>query len=104
MGQMIEYQMGGALVRAYPEMPIAASVVPEVSMGQARLALHDIGKLQDVDAVLATMPEPARTRAKIEWDFRPTVRRDSQLVEQLGAAIGLTADQLDELFTHAATL
>ncbi|UZV40224.1 hypothetical protein Acica_19 [Acidovorax phage Acica] len=104
MEELIEYQMGGTLVRAYPERPVASSAPPEVTMGQARLALHDIGKLQAVEAVLASMPEPARTRAKIEWDYRPTVRRDSQLVAQLGAAIGLSGEQLDELFTHAATL
>lgn len=86
-----------------PPAPVVR-VPEEVTMGQARLALHDIGKLQAVEAVLAGMPEPERTRAKIEWDYRPTVRRDSQLVAQLGAAIGLTRRELDDIFTHAAEL
>ncbi|ATG93084.1 hypothetical protein CQB05_02680 [Paracidovorax citrulli] len=86
-----------------PPAPVVR-VPEEVTMGQARLALLDIGKLQAVEAVLAGMPEPERTRAKIEWDYRPTVRRDSQLVAQLGAAIGLTRRELDDIFTHAAGL
>jgi hypothetical protein len=86
-----------------PPAPVVR-VPEEVTMGQARLALHDMGKLQAVEAALASMPEPARTRAKIEWDYRPTVRRDSPLVLQLGGALGLDAAALDDLFTHAATL
>jgi hypothetical protein len=87
-----------------PYEPPPKRAPDEVTMGQARLALHDMGKLEAVEAALAGMPEPARTRAKIEWDYRPTVRRDSPLVAQLGAALGLDAGGLDALFTHAATL
>ncbi|GKT21638.1 hypothetical protein [Acidovorax sp. SUPP3334] len=79
-------------------------VPDEVNMGQARLALFDLGKLATVEAALNAMPDPGRTRARIEWDFRPTVRRDSPLVAQLGGALGLDASALDELFIHAATL
>lgn len=87
-----------------PYTPPPGRPPDEVTMGQARLALHDMGRLQAVEAALAAMPEPARKRARIEWDYRPTVRRDSPLVVQLGAALGLDSAALDDLFTHAAAL
>jgi len=83
-----------------PPAPVVR-VPEEVSMGQARLALYEHDKLAAVEALLNAMSEPARTRARIEWDYRPTVRRDSPLVAQLGAALDL---DLDDLFIHAATL
>lgn len=63
-----------------------------------------MGRLRNVEAALAAMPEPARMRAKIEWDCRSTVRRDSPLLAQLGAAMALDSAALDELFIHAAAL
>lgn len=87
-----------------PPPPPPARVPDEVSMGQARLALHDMGKTAAVEAALNALPEPDRARARIEWDFRPSVRRDSPLVAQLGAALGLDTAALDSLFIHAATL
>jgi hypothetical protein len=51
-----------------------------------------------------TMPEPDRTAARIEWDFSNEVQRYKGLVENLGAAIGLTPEATDELFRLAATL
>lgn len=86
-----------------PPMPVVR-VPEEISMGQARLALFDLGMLATVETALNAMAEPARSRSRIEWDFRPTVRRDSPLVAQLGGALGLDASALDALFIHAATL
>ncbi|MDA8444767.1 hypothetical protein [Paracidovorax valerianellae] len=84
-----------------PYTPPPEPVPQEVSMGQARLALNDIGKTQAVEAAIASLPEPEQTRARIEWEWRPTVRRDSPLVAMLAIALDL---DLDALFIRAATL
>ena len=78
------------------------NIVPQsVSMGQARLAVFDLGKLDDVMFILNSLPEPQKQRALIEWEYRPTVDRNSPLVLQLGLALDL---DLDALFTTAAAL
>lgn len=50
------------------------------------------------------MPSPQREAAQIEWEFRSTVRRGSDLVLAMAAALQLTDRQVDDLFTLAATL
>jgi len=75
-----------------------------VSMRQARLALLQAGKLQDVDAAIAALPSPDKEQAQIEWEYAAEVKRDSALVAQLAPALGLDAAALDALFITAATL
>lgn len=101
-------EVGAAVIHeAAPSEALAPGgpAVPQsVSMGQAQLALHDAGLLVHVEAAIEALPEPARTRARIEWTKRPTVERNSPLVAQLGAAVGLNDAVLDALFIAAAKL
>lgn len=93
-------------VAAYVAPPPPPVVIPaEVTMRQARLALLGIDKLDDVDAALASIADPAqRKAAQIEWEYSSTVKRDSAWVQQLAPALGLDAAALDALFTAAAAL
>lgn len=84
--------------------PAPAVVVPaEVTMRQARLALLGAGLLDDIETAINAMSEPAKSAARIEWDYSNTLRRDHPLVATLGAGLGLTGEQLDALFRAAAT-
>lgn len=79
--------------------------VPQsISMRQARLALLGIGKLNDVEALIEAMPERERAVVRIEWEYSNEVWRHKQLVESLGAALGLDCVALDALFVEAAGL
>ena len=79
----------------------AKPVVPqEVSMVQARLALVKAGLYDKVNSTIASFP--ASDTIHIEWEFRTSVRRDSQLVASLAPTLGLSDAQLDQLFTLAA--
>lgn len=80
--------------------PPSAPVVAVVEMRQARLALHRAGLLTAVNAAVAA----AGGEAQIEWEFAQTVRRDHVLVQTLGASLGLTEQQLDDLFVAAAAI
>lgn len=75
-----------------------------VSMRQARLALLQNGLLTQVDATIATMPGVEGEAARIEWEYATEVRRDSALTTGLAGALALSEQQLNELFTLAATL
>lgn len=92
----------------YSDEPIEivpSVVVPEsVTMRQARLALHAAGLLTQVEAAINALPEPSRTEARIEWDHSREVFRNRDFVLMLGASLGLTSEQMDELFITAATL
>jgi hypothetical protein len=82
-----------------PADPPPPIVITSVTMRQARLALHRAGLLAQVDAAIASDVE-----AQIEWEYAQTVERHSPLVQNLAAGLGLTEQQLDDLFAQAAAL
>lgn len=75
-----------------------------VTMRQARLALLQQGLLYQVQTAIDSLPSPQKEAAQIEWDYSSEVHRDKPFVQLLGAALGLTEEQLDNLFTLASTL
>jgi len=80
-----------------------AALVPRaVPMRQARLALHAAGQLAAVEAAINALSEPARTAARIEWDYSSEVQRHHGLVAALAPALGLSDEQVDALFVAAA--
>lgn len=85
--------------------PTASPVVPrEVTMRQARQALILAGLDEAVEANLAAMPGTPGKLARAEWERSQTVQRTRPLVLQMGAALGLTSAQLDQLFITASQL
>jgi len=81
------------------------TIVPNVvTMRQARLVLFGAGLLPQVEAAIDALTEPARTAARIEWDYSSEVHRNKPFVQALATAIGLTGAQLDALFIQAAAL
>lgn len=84
--------------------PKPVPVPQSVTMRQARLALHAAGLLSGVDAAIASLSEPAKTAAQIEWEYASAVERNAGLVPAMAAALGMTDAQIDDLFITAATL
>lgn len=81
--------------------------LPALSARQLRLALLRLGLTgAQVEAQIAAMPgtDADREAALIEWEYATTYQRDHQLVVALGAALGLTAAQIDAAWREAATL
>lgn len=89
----------GALDAEPPPPP--PPIPSRVTMRQARLALLGEGLLAQVDAAVASVPGAAGDAARIEWEYALSVERNSPLVASLTSALGLTAEQLDALFTTA---
>lgn len=83
--------------------PVAAPA--SVTMRQARAALIEADLFDAVEAAIAAIPDAkARRMARNDWEFAATVDRDWPLLTQLAAALGLSDDDVRELFTLAATL
>lgn len=75
-----------------------------VSMRQCRLALLADGTLANVDVAIASLPEPDKSAAQVEWEYAATVQRTSPFVASLGMAIGYDDAKMDALFEAAADL
>ena len=85
-----------------PQEPI--NPVPQiVSMRQARLALLEVGLLNNVDQIISLLPEPMQSEAKIEWEYAAEVRRDWPSLNQIAQYLNLTSEYVDDLFILAAT-
>lgn len=87
-----------------PAIPSAPNIPREVTMRQARLALHAAGKLSLVESAIEALPEPPKTAARIEWEYSNTVQRHNGFVSQIAPLIGMTESEIDSLFIQAATL
>lgn len=81
-----------------------ATIPQEITMRQARLALLDIGLLVNVQTAINTLPEPDKTKAQIEWEYSNALQRDNPFVTTLGTALGLSSDDIDNLFITASGL
>jgi hypothetical protein len=87
-----------------PADPVAPVVPVSVTMRQARLALLQQELLTQVNDAVASMPGAQGEAVRIEWEFSSTVERNRPLVQALAASLGLTSQELDDLFILAATL
>ena len=76
----------------------------QVTMRQARLALLQQGFLSVVEDAINLIPDPDQTKVRTEWEYAATVQRDSEWVATLQPALGLTDQQMDDLFNLAASL
>jgi len=75
-----------------------------LSMRQTRLALLNAGLLSQVESAIANMAEPEKSKAKIEWEYASTVKRNDPWLISLGTELGLSEEQIDELFYNAYQL
>lgn len=83
------------------EVPDFISIVPQtVTRRQAKLALYNAGKLSAAEAAVAA----ADMATKINWAEAGDFLRTDPLVIGIGATLGLTSNQIDDLFRAAAAL
>jgi hypothetical protein len=92
-------------IQPYVEPEPLPPVVPSiVTMRQARLTLLATGLLPLVNSSIEALPSPQKEAAQIEWEYSQEVHRDKAFVQTLAAALGLTDEQLDNLFITASQL
>lgn len=85
----------------WPEPPAPIVPVPQsVTMRQAARALLDADLLDDVEALVATLPRAYQ----IDWERASVVERSNPLVEIVRQQKSMTDAQIDDLFITAATL
>ena len=86
---------------SYVAPPPPPPVVPQVlTMRQARLVLHQVGLLDDVEAAV----KAADRSVQIEWEFAGEVQRNWPTLVALASALKLDDAALDALFMAGAQL
>lgn len=71
-----------------------------ISPRQARLALDEAGLLELAEEKLSQ----ADKKAQIEWEYATSIERGSALIATFGSILGLSDEQIDELFITASRL
>ncbi|KLD95811.1 hypothetical protein [Aliarcobacter butzleri] len=78
------------------------SLIPtSITQRQCRLMLHKMGKYKEVVTFIENSEDD---EIKIEWEYASTIERNNPLVSTLGEQLGLTKEQLDNLFVEASKL
>lgn len=87
-----------------------ARIPTVVSMRQGRRAMLETpfgnGTLLDViEQMIESIPDATQRRAaRIDWEYGQEIKRDFPLVQQLVAQLGMTEEQIDQLFLSASAL
>jgi hypothetical protein len=79
---------------------INAPVPATIKASQARVALHRAGLLASVTALVDNPATDAEI--KIFWEYEVDLDRDSPALNAMAGALGLTQEQLDDLFRTAS--
>lgn len=87
---------GKDFVEKEPKRPVPIAVSPM----RAKLALYKMGLYDQVETLIKSSPAPVQ----IAWANAIEFRRDDPFVLQVGAALRLSSDEIDELFRVAFTL
>jgi len=87
---------GGAAPSPFP--------APTLTARQLRLGLISAGiTLVSVEAAIAAIPDDnERAVASVEWQYASQYRRDHPLIAQIGMALGLQPEVIDNLWAAAA--
>lgn len=95
------------------EGPVPPDPQPEIDLNnwrnstactpfQGRMALVNAGLMAQVEAIIADAATPQET--KIAWEYAIEWRRMSPMIDSLASTIGLTAEQIDDLFQAALVI
>lgn len=100
-----KYDISGTFINSvytpptYEEVPSVSGSVT-VTPRQARLVLLNAGLLDQVESAV----DQAGGSTRIAWEYATEINRNDPLIQSIGQSLGLTEQQIDDLFTQAATL
>ena len=79
----------------YRKSQVPKSITPL----QSKLQLLEVGLLDDVDVMIAT-----DRKVQLYWEYASVIERDNEVLLLMAGQLGLTEEQLDELFINASKL
>lgn len=105
---LVEGQAQGKIIvpdeKGRPILQDPPPYIPQrVTRRQGRLALLEVGKLDDVEAAIEAITDPVQRRAaQIEYEA-DAWERGNAFLQAMWAQLGGTPEQLDDLFVLAAS-
>lgn len=91
--------------KIYRRWVIEQNVPGEIPLWAFRSVLTLTGISQEsIGTLIASLPEPQKTVATIQWEYGNYIVRSHPLISTMGAALGLTSEQIDNVFISAAQL
>lgn len=82
------------------EVPVDENLVPtEITRLQAKLQLLEIGLLDEVGEMVKQ-----DRRVELYWSDAQSIERNHPILNQMATSLGLTDEQLDDLFIEASKL
>ena len=87
------------------EVPAMPPRIPrEIANWRAKAILASMGMIDQVEAAIASLPEPERTVITVAWQGDARLARNGPTVTALAPALGLSPEQVDAMFIAAEDL
>ncbi len=91
-----------------PANPVPRSVTNQQMRQALILKSFNEGKVELHPSAITTfingLPEPTKSLAVNYWEYSNEMFRNNQMLNQLAPMLGLSSEDLDEIFIRAATL
>lgn len=88
-----------------PNQTTISNVPKIVTPRQIRLALILSGvSLDIIETAINSLPEPQKSMTRITWEYSVEFQRTNPMISAMSPMLGLTSEQIDNLFILAATL
>lgn len=84
-----------------PAPVVEAQIPQQVTTWQLRAAITLAGLKPQVETALNQLPEPNKTVGLTAWEYSNTILRYSPTILALQQLVGLTKEQVDNLFIQA---
>ena len=86
-------------VQQWELLPKSIAVPRALTPLQAKLQLLELGLLDEVDTLVAT-----DRKIQLYWEYALTIERNNEVLLSMAEQIGLTSEQLDDMFIEASKL
>lgn len=97
--------INNANIENVPITPVIVPQVPQtITLWSFRAMLTVLGLVNAAESLMNSLPEPEKTVANIQWNYGNFIDRDHPLINTLGTQLGLTTEQIDNIFIEAAKL
>lgn len=107
-GKMLDgwtYEIEGYVAIASPIFVDEVVIIPEsVSRAQGKAALLAAGMLSSAEGFIDSLEGDEKILALIAFNETNEWRRDSPFLNQVATALGITQEQMDELFLEASKI
>lgn len=82
------------------------TIVPDkVTPLQARKALLAVGLLDTIESAIEAISDPEQKRlTRMSWEFATAIYRNDPLISSMAATMGMTSQQIDQLFIDASKI